>query len=137
MKGKVYIVTGGASGIGHQLASILYNAGDRVYIAGRSEVNARHSISNIKATSTVSLSTAGELEFLHFELDNLSTIKTIVDAFIAKESRLDILFNNVGISLPSVGSLSKQNHELQLATNCLESYLLTQLLLSSLFATAV
>jgi len=136
LQGKVFIVTGGASGIGYQLASILYHAGGRVYIAGRSEANARYSISNIKAASTASLSTAGELEFLHLELDDLSTIKATVAAFTAEESRLDVLFNNAGVSLPPAGSLSKQNHELQLATNCLGPCLLTQLLLPTLSATA-
>lgn len=136
LRGKVFIVTSGASDIGHQLASILYNSGGRVYIAGRSEANVRLSISNIQAASTISPSTVGELEFLHLELDDLSTIKTTVDAFTAKESRLDVLFNNAGVSLPPAGSLSKQNHELQLATNCLGPYLLTRLLLPSLSATA-
>lgn len=136
LKGRVFIVTGGASGIGYQLASILYNAGGRVYIAGRSEANARRSISDIKIASTTSLSTVGELDFLHLELDDLSTIKPTVDAFTAKETRLDVLFNNAGVSLPPAGSLSKQNHELQLATNCLGPYLLTQLLLPILSTTA-
>lgn len=136
LKGRVFIVTGGASGIGHELASILYHEGGRVYIAGRSEPNARHSISSIKAASTALPVTAGELEFLHLELDDLSTIKSTVEAFTAKESRLDVLFNNAGVSLPPAGSLSKQNHELQLATNCLGPYLLTHLLLPSLSAPA-
>ena len=35
-KGKVFIVTGGASGVGFELCSILYQKGGKVYLAGRS-----------------------------------------------------------------------------------------------------
>ncbi|KAF7196804.1 Short-chain dehydrogenase/reductase sthC [Pseudocercospora fuligena] len=38
--GKVFIVTGGAAGVGYELSKILYHAGGKVYIAGRSEKNA-------------------------------------------------------------------------------------------------
>lgn len=135
--GKVFIVTGGASGIGHELASILYRKGGKVYIAGRSKAKAQESIRKIKdLTPSPSSPAVGELKFLYLELDDLSTIKPSVDAFTAQESKLDVLFNNAGVSLPPAGSLSKQNHELQLATNCLGPYLLTQLLLPSLEAAA-
>ena len=69
-------------------------------------------------------------------LDDLTTIKPAVEAFTLKESKLDVLFNNAGVSLPPAGSLSAQGHELQMATNCLGPYLLTQLLLPTLFHTA-
>ena len=64
------------------------------------------------------------------------TIKPAVEAFTAKESKLDVLFNNAGASLPPPGSASAQGHELQMATNCLGHYLLTQLLLPTLLHTA-
>jgi NAD(P)-dependent dehydrogenase (short-subunit alcohol dehydrogenase family) len=130
-KGKVFIVTGGASGIGFELATILFQAGGKVYIAGRSESKARQSIEQIKAPTH---DTPGQLEYLPLELDDLTTIKASVQAFQAKERKLDVLWNNAGISLPPLGSISKQGHELQLATNCLGPFLVTQLLLPSLHA---
>ncbi|KAI4267279.1 MAG: hypothetical protein L6R38_008316 [Xanthoria sp. 2 TBL-2021] len=134
--GKVFLITGGASGIGHELANILYHAGGKVYIAARSESNALQSIEKIKKTplSPPSSSTPGELHYLHLTLEDLSTIKSTVQVFHAKEQKLHVLFNNAGVSLPPPGSISKQNHELQLAVNCLGPYLLTQLLLPSLQA---
>jgi len=134
-KGKVFIVTGGYSGVGYHLTSILFRAGGKVYIAGRSEAKARQSIEEI--TSAVhNPSSAGELEYLPLSLDDLSTIKASAEAFKSKEPKLDILWNNAGVSLPPVGSVSKQGHELHLATNCLGPYLFTQLLLPSLRAAA-
>ena len=132
-KGKVFIVTGGASGVGFELCAILYQAGGKVFLAGRSEANAQSAILKIKAMHTTS---PGELVFLSLSLDDLNTIKPAVEAFTATESKLDVLFNNAGVSLPPRGSVSPQGHELQMATNCLGHYLLTQLLLPTLLHTA-
>lgn len=132
-KGKVFMVTGGASGVGLELCTILYQAGGKVYLAGRSEANAQEAISKIKALPTTS---PGELVFLLLSLHDLTTIKPAVEAFTASEPRLDVLFNNAGVSLPPRGSVSAQGHELQMATNCLGHYLLTQLLLPTLLRTA-
>jgi NAD(P)-dependent dehydrogenase (short-subunit alcohol dehydrogenase family) len=132
--GKVFIITGGASGVGQELARILYQSGGKVYIAGRSEANAQEAMKDIKSTSAGE--SVGELEFLRLDLDDLTTIKPAVEAFKAKESRLDVLFNNAGVSIPPAGSKSKQGHELQIATNCLGPFLLTQLSLPILESTA-
>jgi NAD(P)-dependent dehydrogenase (short-subunit alcohol dehydrogenase family) len=126
-------VTGGASGVGFELCTILYQAGGKVYLAGRSEVNAQSAISKIKALPATS---PGEILFLSLSLDDLTTIKPAVEAFTALESKLDVLFNNAGVSYPPLGSVSAQGHELQMATNCLGHYLLTQLLLPTLLRTA-
>jgi NAD(P)-dependent dehydrogenase (short-subunit alcohol dehydrogenase family) len=81
-------------------------------------------------------SSSGIIHFLHLALDDLSTIRPAVDTFLASESRLDVLFNNAGVSNPPAGSVSVQGHELQMATNCLGPYLLTHLLLPTLVKTA-
>jgi retinol dehydrogenase 12 len=55
---------------------------------------------------------------------------------LAKETRLDILWNNAGVMAPPAGSKSAQGYELQLGTNCLGPFLLTQQLLPILRQTA-
>ena len=95
-KGKVFIVTGGASGVGFELCAILYQAGGKVYLVGRSEAKAQFAISKIKALFPTS---PGELVFLSVHLDDLTTIEPAVEAFTAKESKLNVLFNNAGVSL--------------------------------------
>ncbi|KAI9660957.1 MAG: hypothetical protein M1821_009284 [Bathelium mastoideum] len=129
--GKVFIVTGAASGIGYELAKLLYGAGGKVYVAGRSEENARQSIEYIKNSSP---DAPGQLEFLFIDLADLSTVKDFVQDFEARETRLDILFNNAAVSLAE--GFSKQGHNLQHATNCLGPFLLTQLLSPALRRTA-
>ncbi|KAI1134413.1 short-chain dehydrogenase [Hypoxylon sp. FL0543] len=122
---KVFLVTGGYSGIGYELVKMLYRKHGRVYIAGRSEEKARRAIKEIQ---TEIPSSKGSLEFLYLELDDLSSIKASADAFKQKESKLHVLWNNAGVSRPPLGSVSKQGIELQLATNCLGPFLFTQLL---------
>ncbi|KAK4158255.1 putative oxidoreductase-like protein [Chaetomidium leptoderma] len=130
-KGKVFVVTGGASGIGLELTRILKDSslklrfnqkGARVYIAGRSEEKAQQAIHNIRAaapSSSDATGSFGSLEFLQLDLEDLSTIKASAADFKARESKLDVLWNNAGVSQPPLGSVSKQGIELQLATNCL------------------
>ena len=125
-EGKVFLITGGYSGIGLELAKILYKKGGKVYIAGRSEEKAQRAIQEIQSLSPES---SGSLHFLALSLDDLSTIKASSDIFKAKESKLDVLWNNAGVSQPPLGSTSKQGFELQFATNCLGAFLFTQLLL--------
>ena len=132
-KGKVFIVTGGYSGIGLELCTILYQAGGKVYLAGRSQQKAQAAISKIKALPATM---PGEIIFLSLSLDDLTTIKPAVEAFTSSEARIDVLFNNAGVSLPPLGSVSPQGYELQMATNCLGHHLLTQLLLPTLRRTA-
>ena len=134
--GKVFVVTGGASGVGFFLAKILYQAGGKVYIAGRSEPKASQAIESIKSASP-SRPSPGTLSFLYVDLSDLSTISSAASTFLRHETKLNVLFNNAGVSLPPLGSLSAQNHDLQIATNCLGPYLLTQLLLPALRAAAV
>ncbi|PQE19176.1 short-chain dehydrogenase protein [Rutstroemia sp. NJR-2017a BBW] len=105
-----------------------------IVTAGRSETKGLSCIEEIKSSSPSSSS--GDVKFLLLELDDLSTIKTSAETFLKQESKLDVLFNNAGVSQPPVGSVSKQGYELQMATNCLGPYLFTQLLLPVFQATA-
>ncbi|RDH18155.1 NAD(P)-binding protein [Aspergillus niger ATCC 13496] len=135
--GKVVLITGGASGIGFEVAKVLYRKGAKVYIAGRSESAAQAAILAIqKSVPENAKSSTGELHFLELHLDDLTTIKSTVSTFSAIELKLDLLFNNAGVSQPPLGSVSQQGIELQLATNCLGPFLLTQLLTPLLEAAA-
>lgn len=143
LAGKVYIVTGGYSGAGYELTSMLYRAGATVYIAGRSQTKAYDAIEQISASATTSgeegeqeSQCVGQLKFLYLDLADLSTIAPAVRRFLRWETRLDVLFNNAGVSCPPMGSTSKQGHELQMATNALGPYLLTKLLSPILASTA-
>lgn len=131
--GKVFVVTGGYSGIGFHLSSILYHAGGKVYIAGRNRSKAVVAIEKIRALAT---SKSGELEFILLQLHDLSTIKASAENLLSKELYIDVLFNNAGINNPPRKSTSVQGYELQMGTNVIGPWLFTQFLYPSLVATA-
>jgi len=78
----------------------------------------------------------GHAKGLHLDLNNLNTVRPCISAFLAQWSRLDVLWNNAGISRSPVGSISAQGHEATMGTNCLGYYLLTKLLLPVLLQNA-
>lgn len=131
--GRVHLVTGGYAGVGHELTGILYSKGATVYVAGRSKDKADSSIQLLKGKYP---NAKGRLEFLHLDLNDLSGIKTAVDEFCSRETRLDVLVNNAGVMFPPKGSKTKQGHDLQFGTNCLGPYLFTKLLQPLLVQTA-
>ncbi|KAJ8115088.1 hypothetical protein ONZ43_g4747 [Nemania bipapillata] len=133
LSGKVYLVTGANTGIGKEVAQILYSKNAVVYITARNVEKGANAIASIKETHPAS---TGRLELIQLDLSDLTTIKASAEAFLAKEKRLDVLFNNAGVMLPPTGSKTAQGYELQLGTNCLGPFLFTQFLTPTLAATA-
>jgi len=131
--GKVFIVTGSSSGVGKELVQILYAHNAKVYVAARSAEKATKAIESIKSAFPDS---KGALEYLHLDLDDLTTIKKSADEFLGKEKRLDILWNNAGVMVPPQGSKTKQGYELQIGTNNFAPFLFTKFLAPLLRATA-
>ena len=125
-------MTGSNTGIGKQLSQILYAKDAKVYVAARSEKKAMEAIESIKEAHPLS---EGELVFLRIDLADLTTIKASADEFLAKESKLHVLFNNAGVMFPPKGSKTAQGYELQLGTNNLGGFLFTKLLTPVLIET--
>ncbi|KAL4864480.1 hypothetical protein BDV12DRAFT_205669 [Aspergillus spectabilis] len=122
-QGRVLLITGGASGIGFELAKILSCHSGKVYITGHTKEKEMQAIQ-----ASVS-DHQGQLDFITLELNDLRSTKASGEAFKAKDCKLGIMWNNAGVSQPPLGSVSKQGHELQLAVNCLGPFLFTQMLL--------
>lgn len=78
----------------------------------------------------------GEMVFLSLQLDDLTTIRATAHEFLSREEKLDVLWNNAGVMTPSEGSVTKQGYELQLGTNVLGHFLLTELLRPALVKAA-
>ncbi|PYI07085.1 NAD(P)-binding protein, partial [Aspergillus sclerotiicarbonarius CBS 121057] len=123
--GKVFIVTGGYSGVGLELVKILYQKNATIYVAGRSEAKAKTAIQEISSQHQTS---TGRLVFLFLDPNDLTTIKPAVGSFLQAETRLDVLWNNAGVMFPPKRSVTKQGHEMQLGSNSIAHFLLTKLL---------
>ncbi|PNP82622.1 hypothetical protein FNYG_03853 [Fusarium nygamai] len=134
LSSRVYIVTGATSGVGLELAKILYSRSAIVYIAGR---NYSKITSAIKEVQSAFPDSTGRLESLCVDLSDLASIKPAAQRFLAKEPRLDGLVLNAGVMMPPEGSKTELGHELQMGTNCLGGYLLSRLLEELLVRTTV
>ncbi|OAL36367.1 hypothetical protein AYO20_04263 [Fonsecaea nubica] len=131
--GKVYLITGSNTGVGYQVASILYSHNAKVYIAARTESKALAAIDSIKQEHPKS---QGKLEYLFLNLSDLSTIKASAEDFLSREDKLHWLDNNAGVMVPPVGSKGAQGMDLTYQTNILGPFLFTKLLLPILRRTA-
>ena len=132
---QVYIVTGSNTGVGKEVAQLLYSKNARVYIAARSEDKANQAIADIKKARPHS---GGSLVFQHLDLSDLSTIKTSAQQFTSQESKLHVLFNNAGVQALNTKAPNKtaQGHEIHLGVNVIGTFLFTRLLTPTLVATA-
>lgn len=133
LSSKVYIVTGASAGVGRELARLLYSLNATVYLAARNAQKTSDAISWIQSSHPTS---TGKLVFLKLDLNDLEGIKVSAEEFLAKEKRLDVLFNNAGVMIPPKGSTTKQGHDKQLGTNCIAPFLFTKLLTPILIQTA-
>jgi NAD(P)-dependent dehydrogenase (short-subunit alcohol dehydrogenase family) len=77
-------------------------------------------------------------EQVHLEyadLSDLTSVRDFAEAFLTRQSRLDVLINNAGALLTEQGT-SSDGFDLSLATNVLGPFLLTNLLIPILKASA-
>ncbi|KAK6222394.1 hypothetical protein LQW54_001094 [Pestalotiopsis sp. IQ-011] len=138
--GRVFIVTGGSSGLGYEISRVLYGAGGKVYLLTRSEEHAKEAMAKMEAHySGAGKPKLGSLVFLHMDLLDSATVKAATQKFLEMEGpdgRLDVLFNNAGTGALKNAPPSRQGHEHHFAINSLGPYLLTRLLTPILTRTA-
>jgi len=130
---KVCIVTGSNTGVGKEVARILYSKNASVYVACRTESKAQSAIEDIKTSQP---SSKGKLTFLSLDLGDLPAVAKTADQFLAQETKLDYLFNNAGVMMPGNGTKTKQGYEMQLGINCVGHFLFTKKLTPLLQASA-
>lgn len=91
VQGKVALLTGSASGIGMASAKLLAKEGAKVVIADFNEEAAREVAENI-------ITQGGEAAAIYLDAGDGDSIKQAVDFTVEKFGKLDILFNNVGLT---------------------------------------
>ncbi|KAI1204282.1 NAD(P)-binding protein [Annulohypoxylon truncatum] len=139
LDGKVFIVTGGSSGIGYELARVLYGAGGKVYMLTRTKKNAEEAIDRIKAHYADKDAKTGSLEFVSMDLSDFKSVKAAAQQFLDSEGpdgRLDVLFNNAGTGGWKDAPPTPQGHEYHITANSVGHFLLARLLTPILSQTA-
>jgi L-fucose dehydrogenase len=91
LKDKVFIVTGGAKGIGEAISKIVGAEGGIVVVAGRSTED------NDKAVAAI-IAAGGKAAGVTAELGEVADCKKVIDFAFAQYGRIDGLVNNAGVN---------------------------------------
>ncbi len=129
MKNKTVLVTGATNGIGLVTARELARMGAQVTIVGRSSEKCASVAQAIKAD------TGNPVEYLCADLSSLAGIMQVAADFKQRHTHLHVLVNNAG-ALFIRRSLTMDGLEKTFALNHLNYFLLTNLLLDVLKASA-
>ena len=96
IKGKVGVITGGASGIGRATAQRLAKEGARIVVADLDEAGGAETVKRIE-------SAGGRAFFVKADVTRLEDARRMLDTAVSKFGRLDILHNNAGIGVGAPG----------------------------------
>lgn len=130
LTGKTYVVTGGNSGIGLSTVQQLAKQGAQVILACRRTADGERAKAEITAGGV-----RGSIEVRELDLASLASVRAFASAFLADHKQLHGLVNNAGVMNTPAGK-TKDGFETQLGTNHLGHFLLTELLLDVLKASA-
>ncbi len=127
LSGRVYIVTGANSGTGLATSEQLLRQGAYVVGACRRVNAGEEAFAGFGRLP-------GSAEIMKLDLASLDSVRLFAEEFLDRHERLDALVNNAGL-VTSEGR-SEDGFEIQFATNHLGHFLLTELLLDILKASA-
>lgn len=93
--GKVALVTGGTQGMGLVAAVALAKEGATVVISGRDAEKGN------AAAQSASVKAGTEVHYVQADTADPVSVAAMVDAVVAKFGRLDVAFNNAGVTAPT------------------------------------
>ncbi|KAJ3407473.1 hypothetical protein CcCBS67573_g00587 [Chytriomyces confervae] len=126
LTGRVFVVTGGNTGIGYETCLQLAKKNATIVMASRSEERAAGAIEKIKASTG-----NDKIEFLKLVLNDLNQVSSAAKELTARHTKIDVLVNNAGI-MASPFALSVDGIEDQFATNHVGHFLFTREVLPAL-----
>jgi NAD(P)-dependent dehydrogenase (short-subunit alcohol dehydrogenase family) len=118
--GRTFVVTGGTSGMGYEIAKALAGAGARVVIAARNPQRGSEIIDRIRKDSP-----GAQVQFEAVDLADLSSVRALSKRLITTLPRIDGLINNAAVMAPPARSTTPDGLEMQLATNYVGHFVLT------------
>lgn len=128
--GLTAIVTGASSGIGTETARVLALRGVHVVMAVRNMAAGRE----VKEAIAKEIPTA-KIDAMELDLSSMASVRKFASEFSSSGLPLNLLINNAGL-MATPFMISKDNIELQFATNHIGHFLLTNLLLETMKKTA-
>lgn len=123
-KGRIFLITGGTSGMGFEDAKALTAAGAQIVIAARNPERGQEAIDRIKQEVP-----NAQVQFERVDLSDLSSVRALGKRLVTALPRLDVLINNAAIMAPPQRGTSPDGLEMQFATNYAGHFVLTAELL--------
>src|SRR5438046_2387369 len=130
MQGKICMVTGANSGIGKATALALAQMGATVVMVCRDHARGEEARSEITMKSR-----NNAVDLLQADLSSQQSIRKLVENFQQRYTHLHVLINNAGASFPGRRE-TVDGLEMTFAVNYLAPFLLTNLLIDMLKASA-
>jgi retinol dehydrogenase 14 len=130
MAGRVCLVTGATTGIGKAAAEELARLGARVGIVARDPARGQAAASDVEAAGD-----GQQVDLFVADLSSQASVHRLAEQVHSRYERLHVLVNNAGVSLPR-RRVTADGLEMTLAVNHLAPFLVTNLLLEQLQASA-
>ena len=131
MRGKRVLITGGNTGIGKASASRLARRGADVVFTSRDAERGAAALAEVRAESG-----RDDVELMSLDLGSLASVRGFAAEYHSRHQRLDVLINNAGVIVLGERKVSADGFELMFGVNHLGHFLLTDLLLDLLRASA-
>jgi len=128
LAGKRVLVSGATAGIGLEMVRAFAGLGATVHLLGRSPAKVQHCVGEI-AGQVPGAELVGEV----CDVSDLEAVAAWTTNFADRVAALDGLVHNAGL-MPKQRAVTRQGHELQLATHILGPHLMTERLLPLLRA---
>lgn len=125
--GRRFIVTGANSGTGKEAAKRLASAGADVVLAVRTLEKGEAAADEIR-----SVAPKARLEVMKLDLADLGSVRSFAEAVVTDGRPVHALVNNAGVMIPPTRAATADGFELQIGTNFLGPFALTNLLLPTL-----
>ncbi len=129
LSGRVALITGANTGIGLVAARELARQGAHLFITCRNLATARKALGDLRTTSGNT-----QIEALMLDLGDFASVRACAKTFLARDLPLHLLINNAGLA--GVGGITASGFELAFGVNHMGHFLLTQLLLDRIKASA-
>lgn len=128
--GRTVVITGSTGGLGYAAAERLAGLGARVVLLARDREKGRAAVERITAATGNS-----DLRAVECQIASLASVREAAETLLATEPQIHVLINCVG-TMEDTRQDSPDGYDLVLATNLIGPFLLTELLLERIKASA-